>query len=476
MKFWLKIFWPVFILFTCAFYAGIFLTAQFSYKNSLNTSREQAFAQHKFIAASLSKDLDAISGRTEGEERQKAVLSLVEYYVETYENQTTSIQLFQGGKSLNDIPQNLPMSDTLKTPSDSRRSVVLGDGDRQYIAVTGTVQNDYVLIYAYDITQLVGAQKRLIKALLLSCIIIELITTVLLYFLIKYLTKPIKTLQDATSRIAAGEYGVRAEVRGNDEIAALASQFNGMAAEVSARIEEQTQLSLARQQFIDNLAHELKTPLTAIYSNAELLQTTKFSDDDLIDATSQIMRQTNRIQDMSKKLLDIALNRKLKIEKKPVDLKSLFQKIKEEMSPTFNQKGLDLILCCDADFIFGDASLIENLLVNLLDNAVKASKTKGTIYLSSRRRKDSVVIELRDQGIGIRKEQLNSIFEPFYRTDFARAKSSERGGAGLGLALCKQIADLHGAEIKVQSVPGKGTTFTLIFTTPQQLNENSMTA
>ena len=473
MKFWLKIYIPTFVLFTIAFYTGIFLMSHLSYANSISTAREQAFAQHKFIMTSFSKDLNAILERNQKDEQQKAFVSLLSYYTESY--QDISLQLFQDGEPFNELTQNLPLTDTFRNPSDCRYSIILKDGSQSYIVVAGTLFNDYVLLYVQDITPIINAQKNLINELLIAGMGIEFVFTVLLYLLIKKLTKPVKVLQEVTNRITAGEYDVRADVKGRDEIAALAAHFNEMAAEVSSRIQEQKKIALQKQQFIDNLAHELKTPLTTIYSSAELLQTTKFSEDDLIDATSQIMRQVNRIQELQKRLLDMAMNRNYKIENKPIRLSSLFQKVRDEMSSQLSEKGLDFIVSCNTDILFGDAVLIENLLTNLLDNATKASDDHKTIYLFSFRQGDTVTIELHDEGKGISEEHLEYIFDPFYRTDFARIKSEDYGGAGLGLALCKQIAEMHSAKIEVQSVPGKGTTFILTFTTSQQLHENLAT-
>lgn len=461
MKLWMKIFIGTFILFTAYFYTGIFFMSQLSYQNSLHTAREQAVTQQNFILASYSKDLQAIAGRKQGDELSQAIASLTEYYTQSYQN--VSLQLFQDGQPINKISQKLQIPGTVLKPSGSLSSTVLEDENRKYILVGGTVLDKYVLVYVQDITLLMDAQNRLLQELLLLGTGIELFLAVTLFVLMRKLTKPVKILQDATAKIASGEYDVRADVKGSDEIAALAVHFNDMAKEVSSRIEEQKKIACQKQQFIDNLAHELKTPLTSIYSSAELLQTTRFSGDDLLDSTSQIMRQVKRIQEMSKTLLDMAQNRKFSIEKKPVPLCPLFQKIQSEMAPALKSKNIDLIISCNAGSVEGDPVLLESLLTNLLDNAIKASAPHGTIYLFSFQKNGSVTIELRDQGKGIAPEHLEFIFDPFYRTDFARAKEEHSGGTGLGLALCKQIADMHGAEIDVQSVLKEGTSFSITF-------------
>jgi signal transduction histidine kinase len=138
------------------------------------------------------------------------------------------------------------------------------------------------------------------------------------------------------------------------------------------------------------------------------------------------------------------------------------------LRPLLAQKRVDMEVSCEDQAISGDEMLIEQLLINLLDNAIKASPQNSGISLKAYGR-DAVTIEIADRGCGMDPGQLERVFEPFYRVDTARSRAL--GGAGLGLALSKQIADIHNAQILIESQIGQGTKITLIFTSSRQLYE-----
>lgn len=459
MKLWIKIFIPVVILFIAVFYCGIFLMSTLSYKSSLEIARGQAFAEHEFLISSFSNDLNAILNR-DLEDYSSSVESLIAYYINYYKKQNVSICLVFDGKVVSEnIPGEININ-SLSAVDDKRISVIQSTAANKYILVSGEINEDYVLIYCRDITLISNAHNNLTRRLMICELLITFAFIVLLYFIANGLTKPVRNLQSVTKKIAAGDMDARAEIKGNDEITDLAVCFNDMADEVQSKFIEHKAVAIQKQQFIDNLAHELKTPLTAIYGYAELLQRTKASEEELIEITFNIMQDVKRIQSMQKKLLDLALTRKVINVWETVLLEELFEKVHRELFTRLDEKNLNLIIKCELSEVCGDAVLLENLIINLLDNAVKASYVGGTIYLSSCTADNFSIIEVRDEGVGIPAEHVNSIFEPFYKTDFSRTGSK---GAGLGLALCKQITDAHNAEIKIDSEIGVGTVFKIFF-------------
>ena len=287
MKLSLKIFLLTLLLFIIAFYAGIFLMSELSYAASLETARKQAFTEYNFIAYSFTNDLGALLKRNQGD---KSINSLMSSYLGYYKKQDVFLQLInKGGLIAGNLPA-MSLPDVIQNPSNETKSIIASESAQKYIFVSCDIQNDYVLVYARDISSLVDAQKQLTTKLMLSGIGITLIYIIILYFIIRRLTKPIRVLQNITKKITAGEYDVRANVNGKDEVSILAANFNNMAEEVLSKIEELKKISSQKQQFIDNLAHELKTPLTAIYGNAELLQKTKVSEEYLIDTSSDTAR------------------------------------------------------------------------------------------------------------------------------------------------------------------------------------------
>jgi len=462
MKLWMKIFAFTLFLFIVISYFSIFLISRLSYENSLSTARSQAFSQHELISADVSESLKAIIERNDTQNFHKALNSLMNYYLGYYENKDIYLSLEKEGVVLfGNIPTQ-EQQEALKDVSGARKSTVLTIDNRKYIFASGSIVDEYVLVYAQDITDLVSSQNQLTKQLLLIEIFAVLLFCILLFFIIKQLTKPIIKLQKVSKRITAGELAVRATISGRDEISDLAESFNEMADEIVARIKENEKAARQKQQFIDNLAHELKTPLTAIKGYAELLQNTKTTEEERLNSTFHILCNVDRIQSMSQKLLEMALNRDLKIEFRPVSVSELFMNVKDEFLSVLREKNITLTTSCNSEIIYGDAVLLQNLLCNLIDNSIKASENGGNIALNAYEKDGSIEIEIIDKGVGIAKEDLENVFEPFYRTDFSRA-NHDKINAGLGLALCKQIADYHHASIEIQSEIGEGTAVKIIF-------------
>ncbi|MDR2737031.1 MAG: HAMP domain-containing histidine kinase, partial [Gracilibacteraceae bacterium] len=453
------------ILFLAAFYAGIFFLSNIVYKTSLDNARAQAFAQHNFVANLLASNLAMILERERDMDKARDVA--MDYYAKYYEKRGVRLELLpQKDVTVRGSLGGARVQEQLTPEFGRRQSLIVSQDGHMVIYVSGYMAghfSDHILIYSQDITDIAQAQQALTNRLIFSGVIVTLLFLAVLYLLLNRLMKPVRVLQQTSEQIAAGAYDVRADIKGNDEIALLGLRFNSMADEILSRMDEERQNALAKQQFIDNLAHELRTPLTTIYGYAEFLQRAKASDDDRISATDHIMQQVQRMQALSAKLLELSITRRTEIDKEEIHLASCLERVYEMLLPSLGQEQVKLAISCGDQIVYGSEVLIEQLLINLLDNAVKAIPKGGRISLKVFG-EDGVVIEIADQGRGMAPQQIERIFEPFYRVDAARSRAL--GGAGLGLSLCKQIADVHNARIDVVSRVGEGTTVTLCFTTP----------
>jgi two-component system phosphate regulon sensor histidine kinase PhoR len=222
-------------------------------------------------------------------------------------------------------------------------------------------------------------------------------------------------------------------------------------------------LETVRQEFFSNISHELRTPLTSILAFVETLEDGAIDDEENNQRfLSVIRRNAERMHRLIDDILELSSIESGKIEVQTTEI-SLAQLVKEvftNLSKKARERGVQLINEVSADTqIFGDYVRLEQMLTNLIDNAVKFNREKGivTVSLSQNGAKDLILIA--DTGEGISGEHLQRIFERFYRTD--RARSKEIGGTGLGLAIVKHLARLHGGEISVSSNLGKGTVFTI---------------
>jgi two-component system phosphate regulon sensor histidine kinase PhoR len=224
-------------------------------------------------------------------------------------------------------------------------------------------------------------------------------------------------------------------------------------------------LERVRRDFVANVSHELKTPVTAIKGFVEALLDGGIDDrGDAERFLGIIERHVNRLGALIDDLLTLARIEQggnSRIELSPRQLKEVIEISVQLCSSKANEKAITMEINCPSDLAFPmDPFLMEQALVNLLDNAIKYSEPERSITITGTAEDDSVTVSVSDQGYGIRKEHLNRIFERFYRAD--KARSRDLGGTGLGLAIVKHIVQAHGGRIMVESSPGKGSIFSMV--------------
>ena len=222
-----------------------------------------------------------------------------------------------------------------------------------------------------------------------------------------------------------------------------------------------TQAAEDRQQFIDDLTHEMKTPMTAILGYAAFLQQAKCSEAERDMAVTNLYDGALRLKNLSDKLLELAYLRGEKIAMEEVDTAALFRDVESATRQVLAERDITLTAQADIPFVHGDAILLLSMLTNLVENAAKASDKGNCITVRAFREKGQV-LEVQDRGCGMAQSEIEKITEPFYRVD--KSRSRQFGGVGLGLSIVAQIARLHGAELAIDSAPGKGTRVRMYFT------------
>ena len=279
---------------------------------------------------------------------------------------------------------------------------------------------------------------------------------VLIFLSVRKSLSPLAELKQTAGSIAAGNYGERAEIAVRDEVGALAESFNLMAEAVEEHINELTETAERQRMFIGGVTHEFKTPLTTVILNADTLQNAYLSEEERDTALSYIERQCRWLERMTQKLLKL-ITLKQEIGTQRISAAELFRRAEESVSGVYAGRGTLLAVECGEEYIQADPDLMLSVIINLLDNASKASDPGQRVFLSAREN----IIEVRDEGIGIPESELARITEPFYMVDKSRSK--KLGGSGLGLALVKEIVYAHGAELRITSQQGKGTTVRICF-------------
>ena len=283
--------------------------------------------------------------------------------------------------------------------------------------------------------------------------------SLVMFALSYWLTTPIRSLGRVATQLAQGDYSPRAKVLGGDEIGELAESFNHMADAVEKNVQELEDAARRQEDFTASFVHELKTPLTSIIGYADMLRSGNLPEDMRFKAASYIFSEGKRLENLSLALMSLLVVGHSAADARPVNMRRLCQEAGRICQPAMRAKRLTLSVRAEEGFLRGDAALLQTLLQNLLDNARKATDSGGQVVLAGRKDKEGYRITVADQGRGIPEGELNKITEPFYMVDKSRSRAE--GGAGLGLALCKQIAALHGGELRFESREGRGTTVTV---------------
>ena len=330
--------------------------------------------------------------------------------------------------------------------------LIIGD----YCRLSALPGSSCLIYVVEDITDVHEDINRMIWQFILIGTICTVAGLALIIILVRQSMQPLVKLQNVAVSIAEGNYHERSEITSSDEVGILASTFNQMAESVENQITQLQETARRQQLFIGGVTHEFKTPLTAILLNADTLQNTYTSEEEQAQALSHIERQSKWLERLVQKMLKL-LTMNQDVTLKQISVPELFNRVNDSVSEALHSRGVSLEIQCDIPILKADSDLLQSALVNLVENAGKASAPGQVVSL----RAYDHILEVSDHGIGIPKESLNRITDAFYMVDKSRSK--KMGGVGLGLALVKEIVQVHGATMEIDSELGAGTTVRLYF-------------
>ena len=311
----------------------------------------------------------------------------------------------------------------------------------------------------YDITSVYAAraqEQNTFRLLLIAIFVVGSITSMIAASL---LTKPLEKLSSLAQHISHGDYSARLHIHSGDEIEALANDFNNMADTIEDNISELHFSMEKQEQFMGSFAHELKTPMTSIIGYADLLRSQNMSEDETNEAANYIFSEGKRLESLSLKLLDLLVVKNQETILTPTDPALAVRNVINVMKPELAKEHITLKSSCRKGCCMMDIDLFQSLIINIIDNARKAIDDNGLIHVAGTVRDDNYVIIIKDNGRGMPPEEITRISEAFYRIDKSRSRA--QGGAGLGLAICSKIAEIHQAKIKYKSAVGRGTVVTI---------------
>lgn len=279
-----------------------------------------------------------------------------------------------------------------------------------------------------------------------------LVGVALILVVANHIIKPIKKITEATKKVAAGDFTVKVNNSRKDEIGDLTNNFNIMVTELNS-------IDHLRKDFVSNVSHELKTPIASIQGFTKLLADDNISKEEKNEYINIILEETNRLSNLSSNMIKLSKyeNQEIITNKKEYKLDEQLRKAIIMLEEKINQKNIKITLKSEPTTIIQDEDLIMEIWINLLNNAVKYTKENGKIEIKIEEKDNFIVVQIKDNGIGIAKEKQDRVFEKFYQAE----KSHSSEGSGLGLAIVKKIVDLTEGKIEMESKEAKGTTFTV---------------
>ncbi len=313
------------------------------------------------------------------------------------------------------------------------------------------------VVTAWDVTALYSEQNRqLVQYFWLECLALALTGLAAAGFA-RLVTRPLRELERTAGQIAAGAFHRRVQVRGQDEIAELAGSFNAMADAIQQQITALEQQAQRQNRFVAAFTHELKTPMTSILGYSDLLRLGEQSPLCRQQAADFIYHEARRLELLSHRLLRLLQVQQGGLQLEAVPVAGIFRDACRSLPADF---PVQVETHCDpAALIRADRPLLADLVRNLLLNAAAAGPRDGVVRLCCSRQHQGWCISVSDKGRGIPADALDKITEPFYMVD--KSRSRQRGGSGLGLSLCDEIARAHGSRLEFESRVGIGTTVRL---------------
>lgn len=302
------------------------------------------------------------------------------------------------------------------------------------------------------------------RLMLYSGAIGVLVAAIFAFSLSKKLTSPLQKINQAALRMASGDFKCKIDEESDDEIGSLIRTFNYSVDQVEKNIEEQKRLEEFRRNLVANVSHELKAPLASIRGYSELILDGLIDDHQQAKYQRVILDNSIHLGKMVDDLMTLAHleSGKLKLDLEEVTLDGIIQQSVDSVLPKSKEKGIEISASIEPALpaVKADRHRLHEILVNLLDNAVKFSNKGGKICLKVYKEAPGVIVEVMDNGPGIAREELPHIFERFYKADKSRKRTNK--GSGLGLSIARQLVELHGGSINVESSPGQGSTFRVI--------------
>lgn len=458
MSYRLKLILTISVLIALTFSVGGTILISVSFENSLETETQTALNDFQGIQNTLYL-LNSMGSQTGFDNLREALNGMAEQKVGHWQ----ALCLKAGDHTIYQSRGELLAGYVLPALSTSQCSYIRLDDDygqgllTQSTIAAGTEK--LVLTARFDFSPLYRTrqeQNRIYLTAYAAVVTVGILAAVVLSFT---MTRRLRRLTVAVRKIAGGDLTTRSRIASSDEFGQLSRDFDSMADKLQETLSRMESDMLRQENFMGAFAHELKTPMTAIIGFADLLRQGNLDENTRMTAANYIFTEGRRLEKLSFKLLDLIVLKKDSIVMKRVWLNRYLDEIEKALSPSLRDKGIRLVCRAEQAKAVLEPDLVKSLLYNLIDNASKAIDSGGIIGVKATAIPGGCQFYVADNGRGMEEKELARITEAFYRVDKSRSRA--QGGAGLGLALCKQIVELHNGSIHFESKPGAGTQVTV---------------
>ncbi len=503
MKFWQKTYCAIVALFLACLCAVSAVSYRAAYQQSAAVQIEEMLTTQQYILQSFAQDMAALTVR-----RPEALDALYAYYAEQYSAEGLYFEIYVEGElvftSTPKWVEAIGERPECEAVAGERIYLVrqTSEGRRLFSATAFLDSLEGVMVVCNtDLEVFYRSWEQMAHVLCVAVGAVGAVFSLLLYVLLSQLFRPLAVVTHTANALARGELSARAQVQCSDEFATLAQSMNGMAQALETQIRTLEKETRSKQQMLDHLAHEIRTPLAAISGWAQTMRDAALSAEEQGEALAAILAESERILLLSKKLLQLSALQHEAAVFTVVDMGALVERVCARAATKAAHKGVQLSQHTNheqgargevkgdgsgdgaatpfaAPFVMqGDETLLESLLFNLVENAIKACDAGDAVTVRLRWGASGAhQLQVADTGRGMQPQTLAQIGTPFYREDKARTRSE--GGAGLGVSLCLAIAQYHGAQLHYESVVQQGTVCTVTFsalnvTTSTQLQDDT---
>lgn len=457
MKLFVKIFLCSIAVLSVFLSLSAYILISSSFESFMDREIDQAKNQYTYIKYNIQSKL-LMNKSKKQIARDEYDLSVLD--VSRYTMEGNQIAILNEDKKIisSNLPNNLSTDIINEINKESLICKIEELDGSEILMVGGSFEYDNKTLYLITATNISGvlSQKREMEsnfdliyftAISAGMIIMMILSTII--------TRPIKRLIKSTSRIANGFYNDRIEYRDKGEFGELAESFNKMAEAVEEKVIELEAIAEKREDFVTNFAHELKTPLTSVIGYADMIFQRDLSREETKNAARYILEEGLRLEALSFKLMDLTVLNKQSFILEQLSSKEVFQNIVDTLQPILKEKQVNIDLEIEEEFIDIEFDLFKMLILNLIDNSIKAD-AKLIKIIGNKIDNEKYRISVNDDGRGIPKKEISRITEAFYMVDKSRSRAHH--GVGLGLALCEKIARIHKSKLYISSEENEGTT------------------